>query len=98
MPTDTLLSLAIAFSKKWEYASKEKCGSQLFLKDFLNIFGITLVHDEHLEYEVRKDAGKRGYIDCFVKEKIAIEMKSKGKSLADAFRQLKEYVQSLPED
>ncbi|MDR1829671.1 MAG: hypothetical protein LBQ76_02770, partial [Candidatus Fibromonas sp.] len=93
-----LLSLAIAFSKKWEKASKERPESQLFLKEFLNIFGITVIPSEHFEYPVCKRQGQHGYIDCFLKEKIAIEMKSKGKSLADAFRQLKEYVQSLPED
>jgi len=98
MPTDTFLSLAIAFSKKWEKASKERPESQLFLKEFLNIFGITVIPSEHFEYPVCKRQGQHGYIDCFLKEKIAIEMKSKGKSLADAFRQLKEYVQSLPED
>jgi len=98
MPTDTLPSLAISFSKKWEHASNEKRESQNFLRDFLNIFGITLVPSEHFEYEVCKNAGERGYIDCLVKEKIAIEMKSKGENLDKAFTQLKEYVQWLPEN
>jgi Uncharacterized protein conserved in bacteria len=97
MPTDTLPSLAISFSKKWEHASNEKRESQNFLRDFLNIFGITLVPSEHFEYEVCKNAGERGYIDCLIKEKIAIEMKSRGENLDKAFTQLKEYVQWLPE-
>jgi len=98
MPTDTLPSLAISFSKKWENASNEKRESQNFLRDFLNIFGIILIPSEHFEYEVCKNAGERGYIDCLIKEKIAIEMKSRGENLDKAFMQLKEYVQWLPEN
>jgi hypothetical protein len=98
MPTTTPSSLAIAFSKKWENASNEKRESQRFLSDFLNIFGIALVPSEHFEYQVCKNAGERGYIDCFVKEKIAIEMKSRGENLGKAFEQLKEYVQWLLEN
>jgi len=92
------ISLAIEFSKKWENANNEKRESQKFLSDFLNIFGITLIPSEHFEYEVNKNAGERGYIDCLIKEKIAIEMKSRGENLSRAFEQLKEYVQWLPEN
>ncbi|MDR1759666.1 MAG: N-6 DNA methylase [Fibrobacter sp.] len=91
-------SLAIAFSKKWEYANNEKRESQKFLSDFLDIFGITLVPAEHFEYQVHKNAGERGYIDCLIGGKIAIEMKSRGENLEKAFEQLKEYVQWLPEN
>ena len=66
--------------------------------DFLNIFGIPLIPSEHFEYQVCKNAGEYGYIDCLIKEKIAIEMKSRGENLGKAFEQLKEYVQWLPED
>ncbi|MDR0515772.1 MAG: hypothetical protein LBH25_01860, partial [Fibromonadaceae bacterium] len=92
------IPLAVAFSKKWQNASNEKRESQKFLSDFLDIFGITLIPSEHFEYQVCKNAGERGYIDCLVKEKIAIEMKSKGEDLGKAFEQLKEYVQWLPEN
>ena len=92
-----LNSLATAFSKKWQNASNEKRESQKFLLDFLNIFGIALIPSEHFEYQVCKNAGEHGYIDCLIKEKIAIEMKSRGENLGKAFEQLKEYVQWLPE-
>ncbi|MDR0308019.1 MAG: N-6 DNA methylase [Chitinispirillales bacterium] len=91
-------SLAVAFSKKWENASVEIKESQNFLREFLDVFGLTLIPAEHLEYYIQKDNGERGRIDCLIKEKIAIEMKSRGESLDKAFHQLKEYVQYLPED
>jgi len=93
-----ITSLAVAFSKKWENATIEKRESQVFLRDFLGIFGITLIPSEHFEYAVNKKAGERGYIDCLIKAKIAIEMKSRGEDLNKAFEQLKEYVQYLPQD
>jgi len=39
-----------------------------------------------------------GYIDYVWKGKIAIEMKSKGKDLDDAYKQLQTYMQHLPDD
>lgn len=92
------IALAVAFSKKWENANSEVRNKQIFLKDFLSIFGVTLIPSEHFEYEVNKSAGGRGYIDCLIKEKIAIEVKSRGENLNNAFKQLKEYMQWLPEE
>jgi hypothetical protein len=88
-----ITSLAVAFAKEWENATFEKRESQVFLRDFFNVFGITVVPSEHLEYAVNV-----GYIDCLIKAKIAVEMKSKGENLDKAFEQLKEYVQCLPEE
>ncbi|MDR2693412.1 MAG: N-6 DNA methylase [Chitinispirillales bacterium] len=93
-----ITSLAVAFSKKWENATIEKRESQVFLRDFLGIFGITIVPSEHFEYTVNKNAGERGYIDCLIRAKIAVEMKSRGEDLDRAFEQLKDYVQYLPQD
>ncbi|MDR0307397.1 MAG: N-6 DNA methylase [Chitinispirillales bacterium] len=91
-----ITSLAIAFSKKWENASFEMKESQIFLRDFLEVFGITIIPSEHLEFNARKRNGEHGRIDCLIKGKIAIEMKARGKDLDKAFEQLKEYMLFLP--
>jgi hypothetical protein len=95
--SDKMTSLAIAFSKRWENASYERGESQTFLNEFLNLFGITFIPGEHrLEYKLRKGADERRLIDCLIKGKIVIEMKSEGKDLDEAFEQLEGYVQALP--
>jgi len=92
-------SSAVKFSKKWENARKEKSESQIFIRDFFKVLGIELKPAEHLEYKIKKRDGRYGSIDCFVKGKIAIEMKSRGEDLNKAFEQLKEYIQGeLPEE
>jgi len=93
-------SRAVAFSKKWENAKGEKQESQSFLKEFLDIFEIEFIPSEQFEYKVYDDSGAlKGWVDCLVKGKIAIEMKSRGKNLDDAFQQLKEkYIQYLSEE
>jgi len=96
---DAIQSNAIAFSKKWQKAKNEEAEAQGFQLDFLRIFGV----DEPMavgdfEYRVPLAGGRTGYIDYVWKSKIAIEMKSRGKSLDEAFTQLQNYMQNLPTD
>ena len=49
-----------------------------------------------LRFKVPLTGGKMGYIDYVWKGKIAIEMKTRGKSLDIAYSQLQNYMQHLP--
>ena len=96
---DTIQANAIAFSKKWQKAKNEEAEAQGFLIDFLRVFGV----DEpmvvgNFEYKVPLAGGRTGYIDYVWKSKLAIEMKSRGKSLDEAFSQLQIYMQNLNVD
>ena len=94
---DEIQANAVAFSKKWQAAKSEEAEAQGFLIDFLRVFGV----DEPMqvgdfEYKVPLTGGKMGYIDYVWKGKIAIEMKTRGKSLDIAYSQLQNYMQHLP--
>lgn len=88
---------AIAFSKRWENAKREKALAQTFEKEFLEVFGVedVLAVGEY-EYWVPLDDGRTGYIDYYWPKKIAIEFKTRGKDLNKAYEQLKDYVLHLP--
>jgi hypothetical protein len=96
---DDIQANAIAFSKRWKDAKNEEAEAQSFLVDFLRVFGVTdplKVGD--FEAKVPLSGGTTGYVDYLWKKKIAIEMKSRGKDLAAAFKQLQTYMQNLPDD
>ena len=70
----------------------------MFLRDFLAVFGV----DDpgaagRFEKRTQRDAGQ-GRMDYLWPRRIAIEMKSRGKDLGEAYKQLKEYVLHLPTD
>ena len=96
---DSILSNAVAFSKRWKDAHNEEAQAQSFTTDFLQVFG---VDDPEaigaFEYKVPLSGNKTGYIDYLWKKQIAIEMKSKGKDLSAAFEQLRTYMTHLPEE
>lgn len=96
---DEIRQNAIRFSARWEKAANEEAQAQSFVADFLRVFGISdagIVGD--FEYKVPLSAGKTGYIDYLWKNMIAIEMKSRGKNLDEAFDQLQNYLRHLPEE
>jgi len=89
---------AINFSKRWADASSEGAEKQGFLIDFFKVFGIEdcMVLGK-FEYRLNKDSRRKGYVDYLWKSVIAIEMKSRGKSLDEALAQLKlDYMLNLP--
>jgi len=97
LPWSDIQSNATAFSKRWKDAKNEEAQAQSFLTDFLRVFGINdpeAIGD--FEYKVPLKSGRTGYIDYVWKSKIAIEMKSRGKNLDEAYYQLQTYMQSLP--
>ena len=90
---------AIAFQNMWKKSEgDERQDAQTFEKDLMNVFGIDFRDGFH-EYQLILNDGSIGYIDYFLPNKILIEMKSKGKSLAKAYTQAMDYVHALkPEE
>jgi len=96
---DVIYQNAVAFSHKWRNASSEQSESQPFMLDFIQLFGV----DDPLEGGTFESTlpmrdGTTGYIDYFWPGHIAIEMKSRGKNLAGAYKQLKKYMDSVEAD
>jgi len=92
---DTIRSRALAFSIRWKDANNEKSEAQSFVRDFLAIFGIddAAAVGRFENPALREES--RGFMDYFLPKKIAIEMKSKGKDLNEAYKQLKNYIVHL---
>jgi len=83
------------FSKNWKDQGHEKQQAQMFITDFLNIFGLKIDIDMKsgsFEY----GAGK-GWMDAVVKGKIGIEMKSRTEKVDIALDELKNYLLDLPD-
>ena len=87
---------AVSFSKRWKDGGKEKQEAQSFVRSFLAVFGVSdVITDSGFENAVRI-SGHDKYIDFLWAGKIAIEMKSRGKNLNDAAKQLQNYMEHLP--
>jgi len=94
---DSIQANAVAFSKRWKNAKNEEAEAQSFQNDFLRVFGIIdPLSVGSFEYKIPLKDGRTGYVDYLWKSKLAIEMKSRGKDLNEAFMQLQNYMQSLP--
>ena len=93
----TIAESAVQFSKTWQKRKPdEKSEGQNFIRSFLTVFGADLGVGE-FESKVKTPDGRTNWIDFYWKGKIAIEMKSKGKSLDTAMEQLRGYMELLPE-
>ncbi|MCL1894894.1 MAG: hypothetical protein FWG02_11815, partial [Holophagaceae bacterium] len=92
----TIGEWAISFAKDWENAKSEKSDGQRFITAFLHVFGHTSNVGE-FEKPITTPDGRTNYIDFYWKDKIAIEMKSRGKRLDRAFEQLSRYMECLPD-
>ena len=88
---------AAAFANRWRDASREEADAQEFEIDFLNVFGVTRRKVATFEKKVRKLDGKNGYVDLFWPGTLAVEMKSRGKDLAKAYEQAREYLEAFPQ-
>ena len=91
---DVIQSNAVTFSKRHHADGDEKPDGQNFMRDFLAVFGISEAVGRFEERAMRESG--RGYMDYLWPKMIAIEMKSKGKNLDEAYEQLKDYVFHLP--
>ncbi|MCL1908115.1 MAG: hypothetical protein FWG12_01955 [Holophagaceae bacterium] len=92
----TIGEWAISFAKEWENARSEKSQGHDFIRAFLRVFGHAKNVGE-FEKPITTPDGRTNYIDFYWKDKIAIEMKSRGKRLDRAFEQLTEYMANLPD-
>jgi len=99
---DEIQTRALAFSKRWKGGQFEQAEGQSFIRDLLYVFGVKdPLKVGTYEYKVLYAGGKSGSgrIDYLWKGKIAIEMKSLGENLTEAYhRQLSKYLANLPEE
>jgi len=90
---------AIVFQKRWEGAKSERSEAQIFLYEFLNIFGIDPVRSALYEKPVHMQSSQTsGFIDMLIPGKILVEMKSRGQSLERAHLQAREYAVNIDSD
>jgi hypothetical protein len=90
-------SRAVTFSKDWAEAANEEAEAKPFLYEFLNVFGLSQRKVSSFEHRVKKLNDADGYIDLFYKGTLLVEMKSRGKDLAKAYRQAREYLAGVAE-
>jgi len=93
---EAIQSHAVAFAIRWKDAKNEKSEAQMFVREFLEIFGVDVTVGRFENPALREES--HGFMDYFLPKKIAIEMKSKGKDLSEAYKQLKDYTVHLPSD
>lgn len=90
---------AMAFVSDWRDETRESAESQTFWNEWFSIFGISRRRYVTFEkHATRTTTGGRGRIDAFWPGVIAVEHKSKGKSLADAESQALDYLNSVAEN
>jgi hypothetical protein len=98
-------SRAIVFTNEWKDDISEDAEAKSFWDDFFNVFGISRRRVATFEQQVNLTPGpspkgegrKAGFIDLLWKGVILIEHKSRGKDLAKAFQQAKDYFPGLSE-
>jgi len=95
---DEIQGRAAAFAKRWKNGWDEKSEAQSFVRDLLAVFGVEdAAAAGRFEERAQRQDGK-GFMDYFWRKKIAIEMKSKGRDLDQAYEQLADYLSHLPQD
>lgn len=92
-------SRAARFSRDWaDSPGDERQDAQSFVRDLLAVYGLTETRAAFYEKRAKRTStGHRGYIDALVPGLALIEMKSKGKDLAEAERQALDYIHHLSE-
>ena len=89
---------AVAFSREWREASRERADAQTFWNEFFHVFGKSRRAVASFEEPVKNLGGNTDFIDLFWKGRLIGESKSRGKSLDVAHSQANDYVQSLLRD
>jgi len=90
-------SRAVAFTNEWKDDISEDAEAKSFWDDFFNVFGISRRRVATFEQQVKKIDNKQGFIDLLWKGTILVEHKSRGKDLAKAYQQAKDYFPGLTE-
>lgn len=92
---------ALAFSKRWEDASREDADAKPFWIDFFEIFGISNKRVATFEHAVKKLPGAKartdGFVDLFWPGMLMVEHKSRGKDLDRALDQAMAYLPGIAE-
>ena len=100
MPLDwkEIANRARAFSNDWKHVEREEADAKSFWDEFFDVFGIKRRKVATFEKRIKKIDNKDGYIDLLWKGTLLIEHKSRGKDLAKAFKQAKDYFPGLKPD
>lgn len=86
---------AAKFAKEWEGEGYEKGQTQLFYRDFFEVFGVPVRRVASFEEPIKNLGDKRGYIDLFWKGVLLVEQKSAGRDLTKAKTQALDYFPGL---
>jgi hypothetical protein len=86
---------AAIFAKEWEGEGYEKGQTQLFYRDFFDVFGVPVRRVASFEEPVKNLGDKRGFIDLFWKGVLLVEQKSAGRDLKKAKQQALDYFPGL---
>ena len=86
---------AATFAKDWEGEGYEKGQTQLFYRDFFEVFGVPVRRVASFEEPVKNLGDKRGFIDLFWKGVLLVEQKSAGRDLKKAKKQALDYFPGL---
>ncbi|MEX2182107.1 MAG: DNA methyltransferase [Gemmatimonadaceae bacterium] len=86
---------AAEFAKNWAGHGYEKGQTQLFYRDFFDVFGMPVRRVAAFEEPVKRLGEKQGFIDLFWKGVLLVEQKSKGRNLESARTQALDYFPGL---
>ena len=86
---------AAAFVQEWADAGYEKGETQLFYRDFFDIFGMPVRRVASFEEHVKLLDDKYGFIDLFWKGVLLVEQKSEGRDLTQAKEQAFSYFPGI---
>lgn len=88
-------SRAASFAREWQGEGYEKGQTQLFYRDFFEVFGVPVRRVAAFEEPVKNLGDKRGFIDLFWKSMLLVEQKSAGRDLKKAKTQALDYFPGL---
>ena len=86
---------AAKFAEEWAGEGYEKGQTQLFYRDFFDVFGVPVRRVAAFEEPVRNLGDGRGFIDLFWKGVLLVEQKSAGRDLDKARTQALDYFPGL---
>ena len=86
---------AAAFAQEWADEGYEKGQTQLFYRDFFDIFDLPVRRVASFEEPVRLLGDRRGFIDLFWKGVLLVEQKSAGRDLTQARAQALSYFPGI---
>lgn len=86
---------AAKFVKEWEGRGYEKGETQIFYRDFFDVFGVSVRRVASFEKSVGMLGERRGFIDLLWKGVLLVEQKSAGRDLKKAKEQALGYFHGL---